>query len=374
LSDIKAFVAHVCQQHAVVSRQLLVAFADEFKVRRKEKTGDKVLEAVESCIDIIKGESSTSLFDEVLSSLYYNIALTYQHDMEGKDEDNFIKAARYLQRINFENSNQKYSCKKKVKVWVLASQLYLAESMFDEAESMVKRSQLLINDPEVPQTLKLMFWSSMAQVQDANQKFHFAATGYLRLSEQIINQEESLEKLDKGMRCTALSVAGPIRSRLLAKCYKDERSRTLPAYKLIEKMLLERFIVKSDYENLVLEEHQTRVVGKEGWTLLQKAIVEHNIIAVSKLYTCISITDLSAILDLTAEKAESTAATMISENRLTGSIDQSKGMLHFVPVHVIKIWDKNIELACLSVNSAFDKIVDSNQEWASKQLSGFNMQ
>jgi len=240
---------------------------------------------------------------------------------------------------------------------------------------MVKKSQLLINDPEVPQTLKLMFWSSMAQVQDANQKFHFAATGYLRLSEQIINQEESLEKLDKGMRCTALSVAGPIRSRLLAKCYKDERARTLPAYKLIEKMLLERFIVKSDYENLVLEEHQNRVLpGKEGWTLLQKAVVEHNIIAVSKLYTCVSINDLSAILDLTPEKAESTAATMISENRLTGSIDQSKGMLHFVPEHVIKIWDKNIELACLSINSAFDKIVDTNQDWAFKQLTGFNMQ
>lgn len=76
----------------------------------------------------------------------------------------------------------------------------------------------------------------MAQVQDANQKYHQAAAGYLRLSEKIINPKESLEKLEQGMKCTILSPAGPNRARLLAKFYKDERSAQLPGAKLVEKM------------------------------------------------------------------------------------------------------------------------------------------
>jgi COP9 signalosome complex subunit 4 len=78
----------------------------------------------------------------------------------------------------------------------------------------------------------------MAQVQDANQKYHQAAAGYLRLSEKIINPKESLEKLEQGMKCTILSPAGPNRARLLAKFYKDERSTQLPGAKLVEKMYL----------------------------------------------------------------------------------------------------------------------------------------
>lgn len=83
----------------------------------------------------------------------------------------------------------------------------------------------------------------MAQVQDANQKYHLAAAGYLRLSEKIVNPKESLEKLEQGMKCTILSPAGPNRARLLAKFYKDERASQLPGAKLVEKMYYS-FIVR----------------------------------------------------------------------------------------------------------------------------------
>lgn len=89
----------------------------------------------------------------------------------------------------------------------------------------------------------------MAQVQDANQKYHLAAAGYLRLSEKIVNPKESLEKLEQGMKCTILSPAGPNRARLLAKFYKDERAAQLPGSKLVEKMYV--LLLKNFLFNLV---------------------------------------------------------------------------------------------------------------------------
>jgi COP9 signalosome complex subunit 4 len=65
---------------------------------------------------------------------------------------------------------------------------------------------------------------------------------------------------------------------------------------------LERLIEKSDYEAFegTLAEHQMRLT-KEGWTLLQKAVIEHNLIAASKVYNNIALADLAKILNVNAE-------------------------------------------------------------------------
>lgn len=61
-------------------------------------------------------------------------------------------------------------------------------------------------------------------------------------------------------------------------------------------------IEKSDYEAFegTLAEHQMRLT-KEGWTLLAKAVIEHNLIAASKVYNNIALADLAKILNVNAE-------------------------------------------------------------------------
>lgn len=65
---------------------------------------------------------------------------------------------------------------------------------------------------------------------------------------------------------------------------------------------MERLIAKSDYEvfETTLAEHQMRLT-KEGWTLLRKAVIEHNLIATSKLYNNITMADLAKILEVDAD-------------------------------------------------------------------------
>jgi len=318
----------------------------------------------------IQTEDNTKSFDEVINSLLYNISKVYQNEMEDDDEDAFEKAARYLGKINLDCSNPPYTAPQKCKILIHTAQLYLAEEKFREAEIFVNKCRDLIQSKDMPELTKLKFWSSMAQVQDANQKYDLAAAGYLRLSEKIINPKESLEKLEQGMKCTILSPVGPQRSRLLAKFYKDERSSQLPGAKLVEKMFMERLIVKSDYEKFetTLAEHQMRGT-KEGWTLLQKAIIEHNLLATSKIYVNIALADLAVILNVDIAGTENIAANMIANGRLTGKIDQSKGLLHFATAHVLESWDTNIETLCNSVNAIYEKVSLDHPDWTSQLVT-----
>jgi COP9 signalosome complex subunit 4 len=373
-SNVKIFIDHITKQNAVVSREVLRQFADAYKGKRKASSGKTLLKSMIESMDTILAENNTKLFEEVVNSLLYNIAKVFQGEMEDDDEDAFEKAARYMGKINLESTNQPYTPAKKCKILIHTAQLYLAEDKYREAEIFVNKCRDHIQAKDIPEMTKLKFWSSMAAVQDANQKYHLAAAGYLRLSEKIVNPKESLEKLEQGMKCTILSPAGPNRARLLAKFYKDERATQLPGAKLVEKMFMERLIAKSDYEAFegTLAEHQMRLT-KEGWTLLRKAVIEHNLIATSKLYNNITMADLAKILEVDADGAENIAASMIAQGRLTGKIDQSKSLLHFVSAHVLQNWDANIESVCNSVNEIFDKITINHPVWVSQQISALTV-
>jgi len=137
---------------------------------------------------------------------------------------------------------------------------------------------------------------------------------------------------------------------------------------------MERLIGKSDYESFenTLAEHQMRLT-KEGWTLLQKAVIEHNLIATSKVYSNISMADLAKILNVDADGAENIAANMIAQGRLTGKIDQSKGLLHFVSAHVLQSWDANIETLCNSVNAIYERVALDHPDWVNSQITGITI-
>lgn len=61
----------------------------------------------------------------------------------------------------------------------------------------------------------------------------------------------------------------------------------------------------------------------DGFTFLEKAVIEHNMLAIGKIYENIRLPELASILMIDERRAEKVAATMITENRLQGYIDQS---------------------------------------------------
>jgi len=66
-----------------------------------------------------------------------------------------------------------------------------------------------------------------------------------------------------------------------------------------------------------------------GLTILDQIIIEHNLLAVSKLYKNIRIEQLALILNVTPIIAEKNAALMIRNGCLEGSIDQVESLINF---------------------------------------------
>lgn len=54
----------------------------------------------------------------------------------------------------------------------------------------------------------------------------------------------------------------------------------------------------------------------DGTTVLARAVIEHNLAAASRLYTCIYFDQLGALLGVPESAAEATAARMVQEDRL----------------------------------------------------------
>ncbi len=77
-----------------------------------------------------------------------------------------------------------------------------------------------------------------------------------------------------------------------------------------------------------LETHQ-KAMTTDNYTVIQKAILEHNIIAISKLYNNISFTQLGNLLEIQKAKAEILVANMIAEHRIRATLDQLKDIIYF---------------------------------------------
>lgn len=67
-----------------------------------------------------------------------------------------------------------------------------------------------------------------------------------------------------------------------------------------------------------LRPHQ-KAVTPEGMTVLEKAVLQHNLLAASRLYNNIYFEGLGQLLGVAPEKAERIASKMVAEKRLLAS-------------------------------------------------------
>lgn len=91
----------------------------------------------------------------------------------------------------------------------------------------------------------------------------------------------------------------------------------------------------------LLQPHQ-KAVTVDGSTILDRAIIEHNLLSASKLYNNITFEELGALLEIQPSKAEKIASQMITEGRMNGYIDQIDSIVHFESEFLSKALDSPI--------------------------------
>jgi len=243
-----------------------------------------------------------------------------------------------------------------VNIYVKIAQLYLEDDEAVQADVYINRAAVLIHGCKDP-LLQLRYKVCFARILDYKRKFLEASGRYYELS-QIVGEQERMDALRYAVTCAILAQAGPHRSRMLATLYKDERCQKLDIYATLEKMYLERVLRKAEVQKFAegLKEHQMAKLS-DGSTVLDRAVIEHNLLSASRIYNNITFDELGALLEIPPTRAEEIAARMMVENRLHGSIDQIATLIKFeTEGGPLNLWDRHIESACHTVNNVLERL------------------
>jgi len=273
-----------------------------------------------------------------------------------EEEEEWREAAKILIAIPLDTGQRVLEPEYKVNIYVKIAQLYLEDDESVQAESYINRASELIHQVK-DEVLKLRYKVCFARIMDYKRHFMKAALRYYELS-QIVAENERIEALQYAVICAILAQAGPQRSRMLATLYKDERSSKLEIYSILEKMYLERILRKPEVEKFAkeLKPHQMAILS-DGSTVLDRAVIEHNLLSASKLYNNITFAELGQLLSIAPDRAEKVASRMMVEDRLKGSIDQIESLIVFEHSQDALIqWDGRIASACNYVNNILETI------------------
>ncbi|GBG27950.1 COP9 signalosome complex subunit 4 [Hondaea fermentalgiana] len=279
------------------------------------------------------------------------------------EKELYVDAARVLSAINMEDA--RHSDAQKAEQYVRITELFLEADETVEAERFVNRASQYIYtcDPLVQVRHKV----SYARILDAKRRFLDAAHRYYKLSSEsamvdgkTVAEEDLMHLLSKSVTCAILASAGPQRQRMLNLLYKDERSRTLTtSWMVLEKMYMQRILTNAEIAvfEQQLEPHQKAILA-DGSTVLERAVLEHNVLAATKIYANVSFAELAKLLNIEQTRAESVASTMIKEKRMQGTIDQVDGVLDFAAEEDDPLisFDARIQHLCHAVNGVLDQI------------------
>lgn len=359
VEGLKAFIEAILNENVslVISRQLLTEVSSTLA-----KLEDSISKAVSHfTLEIVQPRVIS--FEDQVGSIRQHLASIFER------EQNWRQAAQVLVGIPLETGQKQYSVDYKLETYLKISRLYLEDEDHVQGEAYINRAAQLQTQTK-NEELQIMYKVCQGRVLDYKRKFIEAASRYNELSyKTAIHESERMTALQNATICTILAAAGQQRSRMLATLYKDERVQQLSCFNILEKMYLDRLIKRTELAEFetMLQTHQ-KATTADGSTILEHAVIEHNLLAASRLYNNITFSGLGALLEIPAEKAERIASKMISEERLQGHIDQIDSTVHFETRQMLDTWDKQIQSLCFQVNSIIESIGAAEPHWITKTL------
>ena len=303
----------------VASRPLLSDFVACFK---EIKSPEAKVEIGQQTVELLRPKAGS--FEEQDNAIKEDLAETFQ------SEDDYVAAARVLQSITLDSPNHPVSSDYKAELWIRIVRCYLEEDDPTSANSYLNRVKNILYELQNRET-RVHFQLCQARILDSQRQFLDASSAYLAISlEPMVEEEERFKTLSEAIKCAVLAPAGPQRSRTLARLYKDDRATSTEEHAILEKIFLDRLLEPGEVKVFAdkLKQHQ-RAVTSDGTTVLDKAILDHNLLAISKLYANIHIDALAGLLGVDKDRAERDAAKMIEQGRLAGHIDQIDELVYF---------------------------------------------
>ncbi|KAJ1620320.1 hypothetical protein T492DRAFT_1078888 [Pavlovales sp. CCMP2436] len=345
VAELNALIDHMASEDmsVIISRQVLSDFVVQLATLETARVKEVAIYALERLQPrVVSFEEQVTVIRELLAAIY-------------ETEEDWAAAAKTLAAIPLDSGNRVLDENYKVEKYVHIAQLYLEDEEPVQAEAYINRASLIVTN-ETEAGLHLRYKTCYARILDSKRKFLEAALRYYQLS-QVSDAElgalkvceaDLLQALSSAVTCAILAPAGPQRSRFLATLFKDERCAKLDVYSVLEKTFMERVLERSEVERFAqkLQPHQMAKL-ENGSTVLDRAMIEHNMLSASKIYTNISFAQLGALLAIPPEQAEVIASKMVSDGRMYATIDQVDAMIDFQTESESMIdWDAAIARVC----------------------------
>ncbi|KAI3750496.1 hypothetical protein L2E82_21135 [Cichorium intybus] len=160
------------------------------------------------------------------------------------------------------------------------------------AEAFINKASFFVSNNQ-HEVLNLQYKVCSATILDLKKELEAALRYYdisqiekRQIGDEVIDEDALEQALAAAVTCTILAAAGPQRSRVLATLYKDERCSRLKIYPILQKVYLERILRKPEIDAFSeeLKAHQKAILP-DNFTVLDRAMIEHNLLSASKLYT-----------------------------------------------------------------------------------------
>lgn len=274
---------------------------------------------------------------ELLSNLY-------------QSESAFHQAAETLARIDLESGMRQVDVRVKLDKLLQICCLYLEDEQaapdvrsVQSADDFIKKSSSLLSylDEEKDAGLLLRYLSCSARILDRKNKFAEAGAKYYELYRKLENRSQEAfegvfgkqEALSSAIACALLADPGPQRMSLLAKLYNDEGTASLEAFTILEKAFLERILLAEDldaFRKALGRHHKNAGAMKWGLSVVDIAIMQHNLLGCSKIFATIKIESLAEVFNSSYDTALNIVSNMILDNRLLARVDQTEGVVSFV--------------------------------------------
>ena len=349
VQEMKNIVTKICTDNSVMvpGKVVLNVLATE---KTQSMTTDEKRDMVKHAIDQIQPRQrffaiEDAIFRRALAKVF-------------AEEDEEFKPASYLLRdIVYENEEE--FTEEKLDDELGLADLYFEDNNPFKAEEHIHKATRWIGQTAKPEQ-KQRYQIIKGRIQDTKGDFLNAAQTYYRAA---IGTEFDQDLLAWSLKAAILAPSGPQKSRLLAVLHNDERLKSNQFYDLLAKMFKGERI---DYTNVqefkeTLEEFQN--VQKQGYPILERAVIEHNILCISKLYMNITFDELGNFLGISSEKAEEFVAKMVSEGRIFAVLDQQEGLIEFEEEgRQVHTFNAQIKETCEKVDSLMQDMLKQHPE------------
>ncbi|RKP11754.1 hypothetical protein BJ684DRAFT_12498 [Piptocephalis cylindrospora] len=285
-----------------------------------------------------------------------------------EEREEWGEAVACILRVPINSNRRTIGEEERLSHYTHLMRLYLEDENVSQARVYLNKASSLLTS-EIPTSLALSFTLYKARILDLTGKYLDAAFRYRDLSyETSLDPEDRYQSLSRAVLCAILAPAGQQRVKILSTLYRDERASSLSYYEALTCVFQDQ-ILRPVHTNLLVAalfpHHLAQ--GKDGRSPLDHAVLEHNLLALSRMYCTISFSSLGRWLGVEAVEAERLASRMIREGRVNARIHQVDGMMRIPsdgslhPTPSTK--EARLSQMCTETEAAVRRIGQLNPSW-----------